>query len=97
MTTTLMFSVFHAALNPKIAQSTTNNHLSLYSVLATCFGLGMAIIREVSNKEIRMIMADFVTDVLMWSQHTMFSINIFKMFKIQTNCKYFWYKNLYFM
>jgi hypothetical protein len=83
MTITL-FSMFHAAFNLNIAQSTTNNNLSLYSWLATYFGLSMAIIWAVSDKGIRIMMADFVTDVHMLSEHTMFSVKIVKMFKIQT-------------
>jgi hypothetical protein len=79
-----------------ITQSTTNNHLSLYSLLGTRFGLSMAIILEVSDKGICIMMADFVTDVHMLSQHTTFSINIVKLFKIQTSCKYFSYKNCIF-
>jgi hypothetical protein len=42
----------YTAFNPTIAKSTKNNHLSLYDVSPTCFGLYMAILREVSNKEI---------------------------------------------
>jgi hypothetical protein len=56
----------------------------------------MAIIWEVSDKGIRIMMADFVTDVRMLSQHTLFSINIVKMFKIQTTYKYFSYKKYIF-
>jgi hypothetical protein len=37
------------AFNPAITQLTTNNHLSLYKVPATCFGLSFAIM-AVSNK-----------------------------------------------
>jgi hypothetical protein len=38
------------AFNPKIAKLTTNNNLSLYDVPPTCFGLSIAIIRDVFNK-----------------------------------------------
>jgi hypothetical protein len=72
MTTTLMFSMFHAAFNPKIAHSTTNIRLSLYSLLAACFGPSVAIIWEVSDKGIRIMMADFVTDVHMLSAYNVF-------------------------
>jgi hypothetical protein len=40
----------YTALNPTIAQSTRNNHLSLYNVPPTSVGLNIAILREVSNK-----------------------------------------------
>jgi len=40
------------AFNPTTAQLTTNNHLSLYNVPPTCFGLSMANIGEVSNEGI---------------------------------------------
>jgi hypothetical protein len=43
----------HAAFNPTTAQSTLNNHLSLYYVSTACFGLYMAILRESSNKGIQ--------------------------------------------
>jgi hypothetical protein len=53
-----MFSIYvqyadYKAFDKTIAQLTTNNHLSLYNVPATCFGLSMAIVREVSKKGIQ--------------------------------------------
>ena len=42
----------HTELNPTITQSATINHLSLYDVPATCFGLYIVTVREVSYKGI---------------------------------------------
>jgi len=43
----------YKVLNPTTAQLTTQDRLSLYSVPPTCFGLSMAINREVSNKRMQ--------------------------------------------
>jgi predicted nucleotidyltransferase len=43
-------------------------HLSLYDVPDTNFGLDMAIIREVSNKN-STVMIDFVKYLQMWSEN----------------------------
>jgi hypothetical protein len=43
----------YKAFNSATSQSTTNNHLSLYDVPPTCFGLSMAILREGYNKGVQ--------------------------------------------
>jgi len=45
-------SPYQPQFNPKIAQLTQINNLSLNNMSSTCFGLGTAIIREVSNQGI---------------------------------------------
>jgi len=51
------FYVFHILchgleFNPTTAQSTMNNHLSVYNMPPTYYGLYVAILREVSKKGI---------------------------------------------
>ena len=45
-------SPYQLKFNKKIAQLTQINNLSLNNVSSKCFGLGTAIIREVSNQGI---------------------------------------------
>jgi hypothetical protein len=44
----MQYTIYNV-LNPTTAQLTTQDHLSLYSVPPTCFGLSMAINMEVSK------------------------------------------------
>jgi hypothetical protein len=56
-----MAFIYYTAFSPAHAQSTKKNNFSLYSVPPT---------------QRNTMMADSVTDVYVWSQNTMFYINV---------------------
>jgi hypothetical protein len=55
---------YYIACNPKIAQSATSNHLSVYKVPPMSVGLNVAIHREVSSEREDYVMTQILLPIL---------------------------------